>query len=305
MPEKERILALGKVLIAAAWADHEISLDEINHLKDLLFRLPEMTSEDWARLQMYIDDPVGDAERERLVADLARQIRSKADLEWMKDALEDFVAADGDIAQDEMQIVKEIEAELEAGNTSILEKLGRTVSGSLNRREQISASAPNREEFFEDYISNKVYYALKIRLNQTDLDLDLSDHELRRLTLAGGLLARVAHADGEVTDSEFEAIASGIERYWDLSSVQASFVAEAAVSETSLKMDYFRMTREFFDSTTEMEKVRFLSACFTIARSDGDLSYAETEEIRRISKSLLLSHRQFIEAKTEASSQQV
>ncbi len=37
------IMALAKVMVAAAWADGDVSLDEVNSLKDLLFHLPEMS----------------------------------------------------------------------------------------------------------------------------------------------------------------------------------------------------------------------------------------------------------------------
>lgn len=297
MPEKERTLALGKVLIAAAWVDHEVSLDEVNNLKDLLFRLPEMTSQDWARLQMYIDDPVSDSERDRLVMDLEKQIRNNEDLSWIEDTLEDFVAADGNVTPEERQVVDEIIQELEAGNTSIFGKLGKAVSGTIDRRDQATSAAPNREEYFDDYISNKIYYSLRMRKEQEDINLDLSDTKLRRLALSGGLLARVARVDEKVTENEIDAIAEAIGRHWDLQSMEASFVAEVAVEETSVDMDYFRMTREFFESTNDDERIRFLDALFNVAGSDGNLSYLETEEIRKIAKSLLLTHKQFIDAK--------
>ena len=48
MAEKQFILDLGKLVIAAAWADGELSTEEIHALKDLFFQVPDMTADDLA-----------------------------------------------------------------------------------------------------------------------------------------------------------------------------------------------------------------------------------------------------------------
>jgi hypothetical protein len=67
MAKPNVIKALAKVMIAAAWSDGSITVDEVNSLKDLLFQLP-MTASDWAELDIYLDAPVGEASA-RLVAE--------------------------------------------------------------------------------------------------------------------------------------------------------------------------------------------------------------------------------------------
>ena len=83
MKKQHLILTLAKVLLAAAWADGEMSHEEINSMKDLLFRLPQLSARQWASLQMYMEAPVGDAERARLVDELRRraaQLHRRVDL---------------------------------------------------------------------------------------------------------------------------------------------------------------------------------------------------------------------------------
>jgi uncharacterized tellurite resistance protein B-like protein len=70
-----------------------------------------------------------------------------------------------------------------------------------------------------------------------------------------------------------------------------------AASEVSKGLDYYRLTRQFFETTTEDERVAFLDALFAVAAGDGLASYDEIEEIRTIAYGLLLSHQQFIDAK--------
>ena len=84
MSDKDLILKLARVLIAVSWADGQVSNEEINSLKDLLFRLRasgfddsiQFSAQEWARLDMYIETPVGDEERTRLVVDLQNSLRS-------------------------------------------------------------------------------------------------------------------------------------------------------------------------------------------------------------------------------------
>jgi len=297
MADSSLILTLGKVLVAAAWADHRVTLDEINSLKDLLFRLPELTGREWAALEMYIDSPVGEPERDRLVQQLKQQLRSDSDKRLALRALDELVRAEGDAKPEELEVVQAIQREIEGVDTGLFGQLGRLVTGSLVRRQASLESAPNREERFEDFIKNKVYYGLERRMAKQDNKIDLPERDLRLLCLAGGLMARVAHVDLKVTDEELQAMVSALRSAWDVTSDQAQFVAEVAVSEVGPDMDYYRLTRQFFEATDETQRGEFLEVLFAVADADGTVSHDEIEEIRAISNSLRLTHKRFIEAK--------
>jgi uncharacterized tellurite resistance protein B-like protein len=302
MSDKNLILTLAKVIIAAAWADGEMTLEEINSLKELLFRLPrvggvQITGREWARLEMYIESPVSAAERARLVELLQAALRTPKDRALALSALEDLIQANGVVTDEERAVVEEIKAAIEAVDLGMIGQLGRLIRGTVQRRSQTVANAPNREEYFEDFIKNKVYYAVQQRLNLGQVDLDIPEADLRKLSLAGGLMARVAHVDREVTEDEFDRMVHALQAGWDITPEAAAFVAEVAVSEASTELDFFRLTRQFFISTTEDERVRFLDVLFAVADADGRVSYDEIEEIRRIARSLNLTHKQFIGAK--------
>jgi len=297
MSDANFILTLGKVIIAAAWADGEVAHEEVNCLKDLLFRLPGLTGREWAMLDMYIESPVGVTERERLVNQLRSELRSPEDRSLALKSLDDMVQADGIVSEEEKTIIKEIKSQIETANVSIFGQLGRVVKGSIQRRENALSDAPNREEHFEDFIKNKVYYGIQRRLKLDKASWDIPEDRLRKLSLAGGLMARVAHVDLVVTNDEFTAIADSLEKEWGISSDEAAFVTEVAVSEIGPDMDYYRLTREFFTSTTGEERSQFLNILFSVANADGFVSVKEIEEIRAIANSLRLTHKQFIDAK--------
>ena len=297
MTDANFILTLGKVIIAAAWADGEVAHEEVNCLKDLLFRLPGLTGREWAMLDMYIESPVGAAERKRLVEQLQNELRSSRDKSLALQNLDDMVAADGIVSEEEKAIIEEIKSQIETANVSVFGQLGRVVKDSIQRREAALSNAPNREEHLEDFIKNKVYYGVQRRLELGEVSLDIPEDRLRKLSMVGGLMARIAHVDLVVTNEEFEAIVNSLKNEWGISQDEATFVTEVAVSEVGPDMDYYRLTREFFTSTTEEERSQFLNVLFSVANADGFVSSKEIEEVRTIANSLRLTHKQFIDAK--------
>lgn len=297
MARSKVIKALAKVLVAAAWADGKVSNEEINSLKDLLFQLPEMTASDWAELDIYIETQIGVSERTRLVMDLQNAMKSRADKTLALAALDSLASADGDLSTEEQAIIDSIKVAVREASTGLIGGLGNLLGSSLAKRSQVIANAPNRELFLDDYIKNKVYYLVSRRLELDRVNIDIPDKELRKLSLAGGLMARVAYVDREVFDSELEAMVKAIQESWSLSEVEAALVAEMAVSAISKGMDYYRLSRRFFESTSEEERVRFLDVLFAVADGDGFVSNMEIEEIRTIANGLKMTHKQFIDAK--------
>ena len=297
MPRSNAIKALAKVMIAAAWTDGSVTNEEMNSLKDLLFQLPEMTASDWAELDIYIETPVGEAERVRLVADLQANLKSSQDKELAITMIDELVSADGEITAEERESVEQIKSAIRDANVGVLGSMGNFLGSSVNRRSKKVADAPNRELYLDDYVKNKVYYNVSRRLELEETEIDIPEKELRKLSLAGGLMARVAYVDHEVQEGEFDSMVNAIQSNWELSDVEAALVAESAVSAITKGLDYYRMSRRFFESTTEDERVHFMDALFAVADGDGHVSYEEIEEIRTIATVLKLHHKQFIDAK--------
>lgn len=296
MPSNSVILSLAKVLVAEAWADGVIKNEEINCLKDLLFHLPGMTAEDWAVIDIYVESPVEQAERERLVEELQIRLTSSNEKAQVLQALDQMAQADGEVSAAEQAIVNEIKAEIEAAKFGISGRWKHFTKGSVQRRSQVLLDAPNRELYLDDFVKNKIYYDVSRQLALENVKAEIPDDDLRKLSLAGGLMARVAYVDNQVIDAESQSMVQALE-HWGVSPAEAALVAEVAVSEISKGLDYYRLTRQFFESTTEDERLRFLDVLFAIAASDGRASNEEMEEIRTVANGLLLTHQQFINAK--------
>jgi uncharacterized tellurite resistance protein B-like protein len=294
MSNEHLVMTLAKVLIAAAWAGGELAHEEINSMKDLLFRLPDLSARQWATLQMYIESPVGEAERTRLIEDLRAAIASPADRELALSSLQAMMEADGQISAEEEAVMAEITATIESVDVGIL---GRLVKGMTGRHALAVANAPNREDYFEDFVNNKVYYGIRLRLEMGEAELSLSEDTLRTLSLAGGVMAQVARVNPQVTDAEVDTMIDALQTYWHLQPDEAAFVAGVAVSETASLLDQSRLVREFADACGPKERAEFLDVLFAVAAADGEASYDEIEELRTIARWLKLSHEQFIDAK--------
>lgn len=299
-----RMLDLAKVLIAAAWADGEITIDEQNCLKDIIFHLSDtgvqLSAQEWEVLDMYIEAPIGADERARLVADLQSVIQTPDDRQYVLQSLQQMALADGVSGEEEQQVINEIAQAMQESDVGLLDGLNRLLGRTLNRRSAAVANAPNREAYFDDYLQNKVYYETNRILREEGRSLEISDQEMRRLGLAGGLMARIAKVDQDVSESEMEAMVDILTDTWQLGRDAAVFVANVAVSSLDVTYDYYRMTREFATSTSLEERKRFLVALFLIAGADEDVSFDETEEIRLVARGINVSHQDFIGAKLQA-----
>jgi uncharacterized tellurite resistance protein B-like protein len=245
---------------------------------------------------MYMETPVGAEERERLIQQLQAELGTPRDRELAIETLEGLVQADGDVTEEERAVLSEIKSALNQVDLGILGRLGRLIQGPLERR-AAAARGPNRERQLEDFIRNRIYYAVQEQLRAAGQDLDIPDADLRKLSLAGGLMARVAHVDRDVTPDELDTMVKALQSGWDISDEAATFVAQVAISKASADLDYYRLTREFATSTTREERARFLDVLFAVAQANGGISYNENEEIRRISKSLNLGHQSFVVAR--------
>jgi uncharacterized tellurite resistance protein B-like protein len=212
MSDRDILLKLARVIIAVAWADGEITNDEINCLKDLLFSMRrsgfdevmQFNAQEWARLDMYIESPVDADERARLVADLQNALQSPQQKQLALQALQNMMEADGEISESEKDVVIEISEAIESSDVGMLGGLQRLLGGAMQRRAEAVANAPNREAYFDDFIKNKVYYSVSQRLRANGRELNISEAELRKLSLVGGLMAKIAYVDREVTDTEFD-----------------------------------------------------------------------------------------------------
>jgi uncharacterized tellurite resistance protein B-like protein len=294
------VLSLAKVLVAAAWADGELSNDEINSMKrDLLTRIPNLSTQQWASVAIYMESPVDEAERTRLVQQLRSLVTTPLGKQLVFDALDGLVSADGNVTEDERRVVDEVRSAIESGNSASLGKVSRLFKGRSAPAPAV-AVGPNREVYLDDYIQNRVYYVIRRRIDQAGVAPKLSDAEIRKLSLAGGMMAAVAHTNPQVTADEQAAIKAALQQNWRLNDEQAAFLIEVAVSQQPADLDSFRLADGFAGVSDYDERGQLVDALFAIAAADGKVNNDEVEAIRALANAMVLTHERFIEAKLKA-----
>jgi uncharacterized tellurite resistance protein B-like protein len=312
MPDRNLILAVAKVAIATAWADGEITSKEINSVKEVLMRLPnsggksgpQLTAREFAMLEMYARMPVEADERARLLDELQAAKWTPADRQVAIEVLTRLVQADGSVTADEQAIVTEVTAALDAVAGGNAQSLGRLFGRSVKQVASASAGAPNRERDLEEFMKNKSYYMIRTRLKDEGAEAGISDAELRKLSTAAGLMARVSRTDQSSSAEEHTIIAQALQSYWPISAEVARIAAEATLSGISLDTDPLRLAQELLDVTTEDERTRFMDVLFAVAAADGFVSQAEMSEIGSIASWLYLPRKTFIAAKVKIPAEQ-
>lgn len=128
-------------------------------------------------------------------------------------------------------------------------------------------------------------------------ELESLDREsARRLALFAFVLARVANVDLDIDAAETAEMERLIRSHGRLSAAQAALVAQIAKAENRLlgPTHNFLAARELRDLATEQEKLDLLECLFAVAAADGSVSSAEEEEIRLVSRTLVLREADYL-----------
>ena len=303
MKRKDLVVDLSKLVIAAAWADGKMCNDEINALKDLLFHLDEVSGEDWAILSMYMESPVTEEERAALLERVIGALRSGSDKAFALETLEHLFQSDGGMCAEEAQLMEELQGAIQSTPTHVFAGISRAFKSTLSKRSQAVAASVLRESASEDYIKNTLYYDLMRKQESTGIKLDQPEAQLRKLCLAAGLLARIAHVDGEIDADEQQAIQNILASDWGLSDSEAGMLTELVCDRAVLGLDLFRLSNGFFECTKIDERRQFIATLFKIANASNKTDVEEMEGIRKIATSLKLHHSDYIAAKMTISSE--
>ena len=124
--------------------------------------------------------------------------------------------------------------------------------------------------------------------------------EARHLSLFAFLLARVAHADLAVEPAEVAVMEGMVATHGSLSPSQAALVVEIARATQKMlgPTHNFVAIREFRDAATSEQKLGLLQCLFAVAAADGVVTGPEEEEIRTISRGLLLDDQDYLRVRS-------
>ena len=102
------------------------------------------------------------------------------------------------------------------------------------------------------------------------------------------VLARVAHADFDISEDETGAMLRIVRELAELSEAEAQLVVEIAKSNARLLggTENYVVTREFRASSTKEQRGQLLACLYAVAAADGTISGPEAGEIVSIAEEL-------------------
>jgi uncharacterized tellurite resistance protein B-like protein len=104
----------------------------------------------------------------------------------------------------------------------------------------------------------------------------------------GGLLARVANVDEEISGDELACMEDLLVSHAGLTVEEARVVAAIASEKTLRGTEANLLTRRFNEVGSEQDKRRLIGCLYAVASADDDVAYVEDVEVRRIADALLV-----------------
>lgn len=289
MEESALSLALAKAVVAAAWADGKIAPEERDCLMDLLYQLPGLTLKDWRTVQKLLERPMSASVRTRYMNQLVSLVQTQQTRMFALYALERMVQADGHITESENELIRQFIDTVESFPTETITLLVRILEPPMRRRNRAANLTEKELASVDEVVTGRVEDWLEGGFglgNRTKEDL-------RRLCLAGILLARVIHADDYIDERELATAIDFLLSNWNLEREQAEFVMIVSLSDAFTDLDTLRVSRWLFEETNLRERRRFLELLFEVAMVDGHLDEREFDEIMHICANLRLDHLDF------------
>ncbi len=283
----------ARLIIALAWGDGKIDHEELNAVKELMFALPDLTEHEWARLDIYLDSPVNDQERNHLAGEVLNAIKTPRDKERVIDMIGSLMPTGRELNKQDRALIDDILKQVNLEETGLIKIIGGLSRKFIQFQKDADHDSETREKYLEDYIRNRFLYDLR----KSETPPEMEDGKLRKLCCAAALMGRVAFVDENISKDEKIMIRDILVSDWGLDTLEADCIAELMDQHASNGMEYHYLTYHFFKVTSGSERHDFIRSLFRIAHARDHASHEEMEVIRDIAYALKLTNRDFIRAK--------
>ena len=278
------VITLGKLLVFAAWADGEIQEEEYEVIKDQLFVLPDLNEEEWASVLIYMEYPMAESELVNIVEDFNALIKTPEQREYAIDALARVIAADGVVTAEEQEALDILRSSLKIDSLidKLVEILKRVLGMARARRKQSTSLTYNREKDLEDFLNNPVFFSLARKAKTFHEPLQFTKSQLRKLSLAGAIMARVTQADYAIHDDEVAVMLESLIDTWMMSNDGALLVMSIALNKQYGEMDVLRICRHFYEVSNGEDQFELFQTLVEIAEADGYIDATEVDVLYEV-----------------------
>lgn len=290
-------LEFVKVLACMAWADTEVTHDELNFIKRFA-RGFDLSGDEWNELRMYLEEPVDAREMQRVTRRFLARVRGSKHKRALLQAVEQLLRSKAEFSDREREWLgdlKEIVAESGGGAFLVdgLKSLLRIGAGGSSLEDQ------GREADLHEFIHDRVLFKLRRSVGAERLESEGSPEKIKKLSLSASLLAHVGYVDESFVPEEETLLKKLLREIWGASSALAEAIAHTAVAAVRKGFDLHRLVQEVKANMSAPQRRLLVEAMFALARAEGKAAHLEIEEIRKVAISLDFTHKEFIESKID------
>ena len=285
-------LTFLKVLAVIAWADGEMTESEKNILKDF-YRKFGLGKDEIRQLNPYLLAPIPKEDQERLFKQLAAELSSQREKDEIVTELESIANAHRDLKTEENELVEEFARMLK--KTSFTKRS----FGKVRNFFQATIFKPAHEKnpAVNRYFKNTILKKLELKVKGSGQEIDLESDEVYFVCLFGALLASVAQVDDHFHIEEEKALRQILIDRFELSPGEQEILFEVIKEQAWQGFDFHEVVTEFNRRVSYNDRVSAVDCFWAIAAADGEISHAENEEVRRITKAMHIPHQIFKESK--------
>jgi uncharacterized tellurite resistance protein B-like protein len=289
---KFKKLTFLKVLTTVAWADGEVSQSELNILKTF-YKKFDLEKNELDELKPYLNAPVSKKEKDFLYRQMIAQLSTPSEKQEILAALENMVQVHPRMKSDEKQLVDQFSEWLE--NTSFTKRSFGLIRNLFQKTIFENAREPDPE--MEKYFKRRVLKKIELKSAHLGISSQLPEDKLYFLCLVGSLMASIAHMDNHFDPAEKKALKACLADQFSFKGKELTLLFNVVEEQGRKGFDYHEVVSEINRLTSYNDRLHFMECLFAVAAADGEIAHEESEEIRRITKSMRIPHKTFIKAK--------
>jgi len=285
-------LTFLKVLSALAWADGELTHSEGNILKSFIRKLG-LEKVQLQELKPYLEAPVSAERQSELLQTLAAELHSPKEKREILDILDEMARADKKVGAEEKAMLQQFRDLLERAAPT------RRSIGTIRNlvRRALFSGGREKDPDLEKYFKRRVLKKLELKAAHQGHKINLKQGGLYFICLLGSLLSRVANVDDHLDEREKKALKRILSEKFSFGGKELTILIDVLEELAKSGFDFHEVVTEINRMVSYNDRIKLMESLFAVATADGEISHAESEEIRRITKALNISHQQFRAAK--------
>ena len=284
-----------KVLACVAWADEEVTNEELNFIKQFVRRF-DLSGEEWTQVEVYLAEKVNAEEMRQVTRRFFSRVRRSRERQMLVETVEGLLKADENLTDTEQEWMRDLREVVSGAKKTAFFVDGLRSLLRIGGEDQ-EGTGGGREADLHDFVHNRVLFKLRRRLGSEQLEGWGTPEKLKKLTLSAALLGRVGYVDNEFLPQEEALMKKVLCETWGASPPTAEVITEIAMETVRQGVDLHRLAKEVKETMSVSERKHLLEGIFALAMAEGRMSNEEVEDIRKIAYMLGFSHKQFIEAK--------